>query len=63
MCNLHTKFKLDDFIMYINGNITVPVIIKEKEDSSLTFISYKFKSTGLFNVTVSFKITLRYCIG
>ena len=26
MCNYHTRFKLNDFIMYVDGKIDVPTI-------------------------------------
>ena len=62
MCNLHTNFKLTDFDMYIDGKIAIPSMT-EDTINSLSFISYKFDSIGLHNVTVLFKITLRGCIG
>ena len=61
MCNYHTGFKLNDFIMYVDGKIVVPTI-ETFANSDLPFITYKFNTVGLHNVTVSFKITLRYCI-
>ena len=59
MCNYHTRFKLNDFTMYVDGKIAVPTI----ENSSFPFIIYKFNSVGLHNVKVSFKKTLSSCIG
>ena len=62
MCNYHTKFKLTDFQMYVNGELVIPSII-DLGNSPLPFIVYKFKYIGLQNVTVSFNTTLKYCIG
>ena len=61
MCNYHISLTLNDFIMYVDGNIVVPTI--ETYYSHLPFITYKFNSIGLHNVKIFFKKTLTNCIG